>query len=584
MDNEQGLKNTFENDELFAAARDDFSIFVEGIIGLKNEPFHDELDSIIGNELYKKIIITYPRGHGKSTHLSVAYPLWRMAKDHNLRILLISATETVSKAFLSEIIGHIQNNEMYQKFAAFCDPLGVGVVPKMKTYAKMRENWSGDSIVIQRDQLSLKDPTINAVGLLGSILSKRADLIICDDIVNQENSATEAQRLKVNDWIDTTVRPVLLPEGRFMYLGNTWHMDDYVARTLKNPQFDYRKRMKAIISDATNKDLWDQWAGIRTNEDLELSERLMQSEEFYLANKAAMDEGVQVLWPSRYSYSWLYLERLLNPYAFARMYQCDPSDRPDQKFKEAWLEMAIKKGAALRLQLGKREGFEMELTTEGVDLAITEKETGDDTCGLILDRVKYSNDPLIKRGDIIVRYIDRGKKSPNETKVMITEHYNIVQPDGIRVETVAYQEAIQRDLADDFGVPVHGYHTGGEKKDPYIGINSLAIYAELGKLVLPYDLKDPMTIRLIGQLLNEMRAFPDGHTGDGLMALWFAFSEMRDLMGDRVTVPSNTRGLNVDPVDLNDPVIRKAEEKKVDLEQIREQEYERSMFNQMMRG
>jgi hypothetical protein len=35
-----------------------------------------------------------------------------------------------------------------------------------------------------------------------------------------------------------------------------------------------------------------------------------------------------------------------------------------------------------------------------------------------------------------------------------------------------------------------------------------------------------------------MRSFPDGHTGDSLMALWFAFSEIRDRMGDRIIVPA----------------------------------------------
>lgn len=568
--------------DVMAAARDNFAVFMEMIIGLRNEDFHNELDAVIGNELYRRIVITYPRGHGKSTHLSVGYPLWRIAKDHDLRILLISATEAVSKGFLSEIIGHIERNEAYQAFAKFVDPRGKGVVPRMKNYAKMRDNWSGNSIIIDREKLTLKDPTINAVGLLGSILSKRADLIICDDVVNQENSATEDQRLKVIDWIDTTVRPVLVPSGRFMYLGNTWHPDDFVARALKNPQYDYRKRMRAVISDSANLPLWDQWAKIRTDEDLPIEERLARSQELYLANKAAMDEGVKVLWPERYDYGWLYLERLNNPYAFARMYQCDPSDRPDQKFKESWLEDAVKKGAKMRLQLEKRAGFEMEITTEGVDLAITDKETGDDTARVIVDRVLYSTDPLIKRGDIIVRDIERGKKSPNEVKELIRSDYVNVQPDGIRVETVGYQQAIQRDL-DDMGIPVRGYHTGGEKNDPYIGINSLAIYAEQGKLVLPYDQTDPRTVRLVAQLMNEMRAFPDGHTGDTLMALWFAFSEMRDIMAGKIVVPGVSKDpLLKEPVDISVPEVRKAEERKADEAAILEQAAEKQAYQEMM--
>lgn len=573
-----------END-VYALARDDFKTFVEAIIGLDNQPFHNELDDVLSNPDYRKIVITYPRGHGKSTHLSVAYPLWRIAKDHNLRILLVSASEQVSKAFLSEIIGHIERNEEYQKFCRYVDPSEKGVVPRMKNYAKMRESWSGDSIVIDREQLSLKDPTINAVGLLGSILSKRADLIICDDIVNQENSATEAQRLKVIDWIDTTVRPVLIPSGTFMYLGNTWHQDDLVSRLLKNPQYDFRKRMKAIVSDSSHPELWDNWAAIRSDENLDITERLIRAQEFYLINKIDMDEGVKVLWPTKYDYGWLFLERMNNPYAFARMYQCDPSDRPDQKFKDAWINEACRKGASMRLQLEKRSSLEMEITTEGVDLAISEKETSDDTCLLLLDRVLYTNIPEIKRGDIIVREIIRGKFSPNMVKETIKDHYMNVQPDGIRVETVAYQEAIQRDL-DDMGVPVHGYHTGGEKKDPYIGINSLAIYAEQGKLILPFDNTDPRTIRLVSQLINEMRAFPDGHTGDSLMALWFAFSEMRDLQGNRIVVPTNESLIKDGPTtdQLNDPEFRKGPEKMEDLALILQQQEERDFIRQSMSG
>ena len=571
------------NAQLYSFCRDDFKSFMEAIVGLKNEPFHNELDDNISSVDHRKIAISAARGHGKSAHISIGLPLWLMANNHNLRILLISSTAQVSKSFLSEVVGHIDRNDEYKLYSKFVDPMQLGVIPRVKNWAKMREHWSSDSIVIDRDQLNLKDPTINAVGLFGSILSKRADVIICDDIVTQENSATEIQRKKVIDWIYTTIMPVLVPGGQFIYLGNTWHQDDLVARLMHDPQFDYKKKMAAIISESTHPELWERWAQFIMDESHEIVERRMNAEEWYRANQAAMDEGVKVLWPTRYPYSELYLMRLANPYAFARMYQCDPSDRPDQRFKDAWLDAACKKGKNLRLGLGKRENFEMEIVTEGVDLAISEESGSDDTALLILDKVKYSKVEGIKMGDIIVRDIIRGKMSPNQVKENIKSHHEQVKPDGIRVETVAYQEAIQRDL-DEMGVPVRGYKTGGEKKDPFIGINSLAIYAELGKLVLPFDNTDPRTINLISQLVNEMRAFPDGHTGDSLMALWFAFSEMRDLTGDRIVVPSATANpLNVVPPNLKDPAIRKPLEKKADLDEIFKQE-ERDAYRQMMGG
>ena len=249
-----------------ALCRDDFKSFVEFVLGLKNEAFHNDIDDNITDPLHKKIVISAARGHGKSAHLSIALPLWLVAKNHNLRILLVSSTAQVSKSFLSEVVGNIDRNIQYQNFSKFVDPFQRGVIPRVKNWSKMRENWSGDSIVIDRDQLNLKDPTINAIGLFGSILSKRADIIICDDVVNQENSATELQRQKTIDWLYTTVMPVLVPGGTFIYLGNTWHQDDLVARLMKDPQFDFKKKMPAIISESKHPELWERWAQFMLDE------------------------------------------------------------------------------------------------------------------------------------------------------------------------------------------------------------------------------------------------------------------------------------------------------------------------------
>lgn len=570
--------------KIYDRCKDDFALFVEHVIGLNNEPFHDEIDRALGNPMHKKIAISFPRGHGKSTHLSVAYPLWRIAKDHNLRILLVSATAQVSQSFMTEMIGHIERNAEYQAFALHIDPYKKGVVPKMKNYAKMRENWSGGSIVVEREDLNLKDPTINAVGLFGSILSKRADIIIGDDIVNQENSATESQRQKTIDWIYTTVLPVLIPGGTFAYLGNTWHVDDLVARLLKDPQFDFKQKMPAIKHESIRPDLWEHWAGLILDEQFDLATRRAMAEAFYNEHHDLMMEGVEVLWPSRYPYKELYLMRMANSYAFARMYQCDPSNRPDQDFKEEWLEMALKKGELYRLQENTRDGFTFDITTEGVDLAISEDSRSDDTVLLTIDHVLYSKDPNIRVGDIFLRNIVRGKMSPSKVREAIKHDYEVHRPNGIRVETVGYQEAIKRDL-DEQGIPVRGYKTGVEKRDPFMGINRLAVLFENGRIILPFDISDQRTYTLITMLLNELRAYPDGHTGDSLMALWFAHSEMLDIIGDRILVPmASGDPVNVDPPDMSTPELRAPLEKKADQAMILEQQAELDQFRQMMGG
>jgi hypothetical protein len=529
------IKKVLENLQLIT---DNFRVFVEEVIGLNNAQFHKELDDTLSMELNRKLCIALPRGFGKSTHLSVAYPLWEIAKNHNLRILLVSGTAEVSRNFMSEIVNNIERNKKYQLWAKAICHKGKGVRPRLRSRQKREEHWSMNSITIDRDDLNLKDPTINAVGLFGSILSKRADIIVVDDVVDQENSNTEEQRQKIKDWIYTTLMPVLVPGGRFIYLGNTWHMDDLVSNLLKDPQFDIRKRIPAILHEATKQNLWEEWSNIQTDESLYTEDRRMKAKEFYKSHKEEMNEGVEVLWPERFPYADLYMQRISNPFSFARMYQCDPSIRPNQEFSEKDIEKALQKGIDMILQDESRTEINVDITTSGLDLAISENSRGDDTALLSIDRVGMDCGE-IKKGDFVIRNIERGKFQPKETLRKVSNHYNIARPIAIRVENNGFQTMMVGDLGD-LGIPITSYHTGGEKNDSDIGVHSLATLLSQGKLVLPYSNKDGRTRKLITQLVNEMRAYPDGHTGDSLMALWFAYSEARDRFSNRMVIPSNT--------------------------------------------
>lgn len=561
-----------------------FRFFMKKIIGLTNAPFQDELDDVLSDwNLYKKIAIAFARDHGKTTHISAGYPLWEIARNHNLRILLISSAASITQTFMTEIIGHIEKNERYIRWSQMIDPTGKGVVPQFKGNRKANEKWTSNSIIIDRENLNLKDPTINAIGLFGSILSKRADIIIIDDLVNQVNSMTEEQRLKVIDWFYTTILPVLVPGGRIVYLGNTWHQDDLVARLLKDPQFDYRKKRPAIMHESNHPELWEQWSSIILDESLEVLIRKQKAEQFYQEHKDLMEEGVEVLWPERWSYKELYLKRLSNSYAFERMYQCDPTNRPNQKIRDEWIEEALRKGQKYRFQRKPFDNLVPSISCSGLDLAISEEESSDDTSLTTLDKIQFSFEN-IKAGDFIIRNIDRGKFSPNEIRLKLKDHLDNDGVLGCRVETVGYQDAIRRDMQDlGYSEKITGYHTGGEKNDPDVGVNSLAILLELGKLIIPSDASDPYTARLASQLANEMRSYPDGHTGDSLMSLWFAYSEIRDRTSNNLVIPSVFMKPKETP-NLRDKDTRKEEESKADKKVRAEQEYERSNYNRIMRG
>ena len=515
-----------------------------------------------------------------STHLSIAYPLWRIAQEHNLRILIISRTTAVAESFLSAIVSNIERNEKYKDWARNIDPMGEGVVPRQKMARKQVEDWSGKQITIAREDQTLKDPTICATGLFGQILSRRADIVIFDDVVDQQNSMTELQRQKVIDWIETTVLPVLVPGGTMLYLGNTWHQEDVVSKFLKDPRFVVQKRYGAIVQDATNKELWAKWGSIMLNITTTPKERWEQAEAFYQANKTDMDAGTKVLWPERYPYTRLYLERLLNPYVFARMYQCDPSDRPDQVIKDVWIETALKKGAKLRFQNMPHEGNYLMASAAGMDLAIGQEEQHDDTALIYMDLVNQGYNG-IEDGDYIIRQIHRGHFSPREQREYAKVAWSNHGMASIRVESNNYQASLSFDLQEE-GVPLTAYSTGTEKFDPEVGINSFAVAMENGKVVIPSDQTDPRTVMLASKLANEMRAFPDGHTGDSLMATWFAYSEIRKLLGSRAIFPRTSLMTIKDSLPLQTPEQRQVYEKEIDMTMIREQEHERSNFDRMV--
>ena len=78
--------------------------------------FHKELcDLIIDKENNKKLLLV-PRGHLKSTLVTVGYSLLRICKNPSVRILIANATYNMATAFLSQIKKHLQGNETLKDY------------------------------------------------------------------------------------------------------------------------------------------------------------------------------------------------------------------------------------------------------------------------------------------------------------------------------------------------------------------------------------------------------------------------------------------------------------------------------------
>lgn len=99
----------------------------------------------------------------------------------------------------------------------------------------------------------------------------------------------------------------------------------------------------------------------------------------------------------------------------------------------------------------------------------------------------------------------------------------------VMVENNGFQQYLQRELIDETLLPIRGFTTGKQKADPYLGLPSVAAMLENHKFIIPRG--NERSILLTDMLIKEALAYPSGHTGDILMALWFAVEGYKQSRG-----------------------------------------------------
>lgn len=180
-----------------------------------------------------------PRGAAKTTYLNTGFGSWIVGMYPDIRIGLISNTATQSSDFSRAIRWTVESNPRWREI------FGNGVSTDKWTNAEWlhkRSKWHGS-----------KDVTVFATGVGGAILSKRFDLIIADDILDEENTATPEAREKVETWWWKTLMPCLAPDGVVLVIGTRWAEEDLYERLMtpvrKGGKGWYSHVRSAIIDD-----------------------------------------------------------------------------------------------------------------------------------------------------------------------------------------------------------------------------------------------------------------------------------------------------------------------------------------------
>jgi hypothetical protein len=158
-------------------------------------------------------MINIPPDHAKSTTWTVMYTVWEIARNPDIRIGIVSKSQTMAKKFLGQIKFYLQNAALFPELHAAFAPEGGWRSEDKGDGLSWRENM----IYIKGRTESEKEPTVEALGIGSHLYGTRFDRIILDDV---EDMASAGQFDAHADWVGQEVFNRLHPEhGQLLVLG-----------------------------------------------------------------------------------------------------------------------------------------------------------------------------------------------------------------------------------------------------------------------------------------------------------------------------------------------------------------------------
>ncbi len=303
----------------------------------KSPQFHEELDGIWRQGVMKgrdplqeakaisrmkgsRRVVAAPRGHAKSTNFTFKDNLHAILYMYKHYILILSDSSEQAEGFLDDIKTELEDNgNIVMDFGSLKgDKAWRSGVILTKTDIKVQAIGSGKKVRGRRHR------------------NWRPDLIVLDDIENDENVNTPDQRKKLKSWFDKAVSKAGDTYTDIMYIGTILHYDSLLSNVLQNPRYK-AKKYRAVISEAVNTKLWDEWESIYTNLFNEKHEE--DAKAFFEARREEMLLGTEVLWEEKLSYYDLMEIRVSEGEAsFNSELQNDPVDPENATFNPEWFD------------------------------------------------------------------------------------------------------------------------------------------------------------------------------------------------------------------------------------------------------
>lgn len=155
------------------------------------------------------VIVNMPPEHAKTTSITINYCVYRICMDPNVRIILVSKTQTMARKMLYAIKSRLTHPKYSNMQMAYGPPGG---------FDNNSEAWNADRIYISDDvrDSGEKDPTVEALGIGSHVYGARADLVICDDTVDLSNAHNYDKQI---DWLQGELLSRISSNGSMLIVG-----------------------------------------------------------------------------------------------------------------------------------------------------------------------------------------------------------------------------------------------------------------------------------------------------------------------------------------------------------------------------
>lgn len=214
--------------------------------------FHREIAELLESE--SRAVFAAPRGHSKSSLITLAYTLYRLAYGLSRYVVVVSDSGPQATDHVGNIYKELLENEKLTRDFPHL------ALPGFEHYRSQKvKRTTADFITVGGVRVTGKGAGMALRGMRHG--SQRPDLLILDDVENDESVRTADQREKLKSWFLKSASNLFgAVGGQLIVIGTVLHRSSLLAWLLSDegPQ-SYSKRLyRAVKEDGTA--LWpDAW-------------------------------------------------------------------------------------------------------------------------------------------------------------------------------------------------------------------------------------------------------------------------------------------------------------------------------------